>query len=156
MQFSCSVFQLFKIICCFLKRVHSLSIEQAANHKEISLCFLFHIMCIGLLHLGYSERLYVAQGNDLDIFWEFQGKKKILSECYTKYVFPLNSPTFHLAVLPVPKPVHILTVFFSGPSPMNIVVHGTSIQAWHWKKYCLGELKFLQCNYFGYKEFESC
>lgn len=159
MQFSCSGFQLFRIICCFLKHVHSPSIEKAANHKEISLFFLFRIMCIGLLYLGYSERLHVAQRNDLGIFWEFQGKKKdlqILSECYTKYVFPLNSPTFHLAVLPVPKLVHILTKFFSGPSPMNIVVHGTSIQTWHWKKYCLGELKFLQCNYFGYKEFEGC
>lgn len=152
MQFSCSGFQHFKTIHCFLKCVHSLSIQKAENHKEISLFFLFHIMYIGLLYFRYSKGLPVAQGKNPDIFWGFQERKKhlhTLSETYIKYVFPLNSSTFHLAVLSVLKLACILKVIFSGPSPMHIVVHGTSIQAWHCVKYYLGELKFPQCNYFG-------
>lgn len=138
-----------------MKCIHSLSIQKAENHKETSLCFLFHVMCTGLLYFYYSEQLSVAQGKILISSESFKKENKslqVLSESYNKYVLPLNSSSFHLALLSVLK-LCISKVTFSGPSPMHIVVHGTSIQAWYCKKYYLRELKFLQCNGFGYKEF---
>lgn len=68
-------------------------------------------------------------------------------------MFPLNPHTFNLAAVLVLKVANILKVTFTGPSPMYVVVHGTSIQACLEKKYYLRELKFSQCNYFDYKEF---
>lgn len=44
-------------------------------------------------------------------------------------MFPLNPQTFYLAALLVLKVANILKVNFSGPTPMYIVVRGTSIQA---------------------------
>lgn len=110
-----------------MKCVHSLSIQKAENHKETSLFFLFHIMCTGLLYFYYSEELSVAQGKILissDSFKKENKSLQVLSESYNKYVFPLNSPSFHLALLSVLKLVCILKVNFSGPSPMYIFFMG--------------------------------
>lgn len=52
-------------------------------------------------------------------------------------MFPLKTQTFYLVVLLVLKVANILKLIFSGPTPIYIVVHGTSIQVWLGKKVLL-------------------
>lgn len=81
-----------------------------------------------LLYFWYLEGFSVAQGKNPESYKK--GKK--FSKFSTKAIpnmFPLNPQTLNLAAVLVLKVANILKVTFTGPTPMYVVVHGTSIQA---------------------------